>query len=178
LLLNPATAETTVGLAPSTVTGYLRAAAPVTDEIRVNGIYGSGHRGAWQFVAHITWRDGISIKGGTVNLPQLAGQPALTSEAGEARLTFEHGIGWSLDRLDGALEHIGGVSDGVAVVELELPQSGIASLVSCHASQPGPAVCRQQGDSAAGPREFRGTLTDEPFRDALSVGVNTTENAP
>lgn len=62
-------------LSPYTVARYLTDIAPAArDDVRVNGIYGSGHRGAWQFVAHVTWRaaDG-TIDGGVTNLPLLAG---------------------------------------------------------------------------------------------------------
>ena len=64
-------------LSPRTVARYLTDIAPAARaDVRVNGIYGSGHAGAWQFVAHVTWRtaDG-TIDGGVTNLPILAGEP-------------------------------------------------------------------------------------------------------
>ena len=67
-------------LSPYSLAAYLRRlAGPAATDIRINGVYGSGHHGAWQFVAALTWRtpEG-TITGGTTSLPQLAGAPTLT----------------------------------------------------------------------------------------------------
>src|SRR5438270_242487 len=97
-------------LGPSTLASYLqRVVGPHAHEVRVNGVYGSAHDGAWQFVAHLTWRDAAgSIHGGTTDLPTLAGAATLPSEFGDGRLSAEEDIGWSLHTLDlvlGKVQH-------------------------------------------------------------------------
>src|SRR4051794_37641138 len=102
LLVGTAESSEPTGLAPATVSRYLEDAAdPAARDIRVNGLYGSGHVGAWQFVAHITWHDAAGgIHGGTVTLPQQAGRPAVRSEFDDQRLSREEAIGWRLQRLN------------------------------------------------------------------------------
>lgn len=109
----------TVGLAPSTVAGYLTAAAGAdARDVRINGLYGSGHDGAWQFVAHLSWRDSAGrLESATTQLPQQAGTNTLDPSLAGPRLADEQRIGWTPAQLGTAL-----------AVDRDLDRAGLASL--------------------------------------------------
>jgi hypothetical protein len=157
-------------LAPQTLDRYLTAAAgPDAKDIRVNAVYGSGHQGAWQFVAHLTWRspDG-TVHGGTSVLPQDAGRAATTSTFDDDRLAAEERRGWPLTELRSRLAHIREQSEPLALLELEIPAERSGSLTFCYSRRPPTATCRtttRRRDAAT----FADTLTDEPPLEALSV---------
>lgn len=139
----------TVGLAPSTVAGYLTAAAgPDASDIRINGVFGSGHDGAWQFVAHLSWRDGAGrLESATTQLPQQAGthtpDPSLTA----GRLADEQRIGWTPTQLNTALAADRNL-DRARLASLELQTADTDSaLTTCTA----PTAVSQSAATAAGP---------------------------
>jgi hypothetical protein len=158
-------------LSPYSLASYLRrVAGPDAHQIRVNGFYGSGHQGAWQFVAHLTWRtsDG-QIAGGTTMLPLLAGQPTLKSSLRRARLDTEEHIGWTLKELDAVLDKASEVDAPLALAELEIPSDGAGKATTCHAHLGSPASCEARDSRARRSNLFQDQLTDQPFLDALSV---------
>lgn len=161
-----------VELSPYSLAAYLtRVAGPDARDVRVNGVYGSGHDGAWQFTAHLTWLDADGgVRGGTTTLPQLAGTDALQSELADERLQAEQDIGWSLSDLDAALDLLTGVSDPLAMLELEILPDRSGEVTSCHSNAAGaPARCRSvTRDGERGP-PFTDALADSPLADALSV---------
>lgn len=159
-------------LSPYSLAAYLqRIAGPQAQPVRVNGVYGSGHAGGWQFTAHLSWRDPTgAVRGGTTKLPQLAGTPAVASDFSTERLEAEQRIGWTMTELDAALDKLTGVNDPLAMLELEIRPEGSGNVVSCHAdATAAPASCRSvRRDGDLGPL-VSGRLTDAPLADALSV---------
>lgn len=174
----------TVGLAPSTVASYLTAAAgPDAREVRINGVYGSGHDGAWQFVAHLTWRDPAGrLESATTQLPEQAGihtpDPSLTG----SRLTDEQRIGWTPAQLDAALAADPNL-DRAPLASLELQTADTdAALTTCTASTASHAGTAAVPASASGVpagcvtqrrdgtrNRFTDTLRDSPAGGPLSV---------
>jgi hypothetical protein len=161
-------APTTLG--PSTLAGYLqRAVGPGAHDIRVNGVYGSAHDGAWQFVAHITWRDSRgAVHGGTTDLPILAGTRTTTSPFGTERLAHEEAMGWplpTLRRVFGGIRH----SDAsLALVELQITPAA-ASLVTCAARVARKAACEVLDAAGHATSHFMARLTNEPTAGPLAV---------
>lgn len=157
-------------LQPATLDRYLaRVAAPDARDIRVNGVYGSGHGGAWQFVAHVTWRTAAGrVEGGNTTLPQRAGSPAVTSDFGPTRLQDEEDRGWSLSDLRTTLRDLPGVGDPLAMLALEIPTGETGTVVSCRAAEAGPADCATRTRTGHVSR-FGDGLTNRPELDALSV---------
>lgn len=158
-------------LSPRTVARYLADIAPAPrQDVRVNGVYGSGHSGAWQFVAHVTWRtaDG-TIDGGVTNLPILAGEPPWDSPIDASRFPEEHAIGWTLDDLARVLARVEGTDAGVAFVELEVTALR-DSVVACHGAR-GNAVgrCVDRDRRGRELRRFDAFLTDNPLGQATAV---------
>jgi hypothetical protein len=174
-------------LSPYSVAAFLRTAAgPDARAIRVNGLYGSGHHGAWQFVAHLTWTtpDGHTM-GGTTTLPQLAGHTALDSTFDRPRLEVEEHLGWTLDTLAAVLDSLPGTDAPLAMVELniptaESPETAVASktgegiVTFCHDEATRAAVCLTRSEHTKRPRTFADELTDQPLLDALSVQRTST----
>ena len=158
-------------LSPRTVARYLADIAPAPrDDVRVNGIYGSGHSGAWQFVAHVTWRnaDG-TIDGGVTNLPALAGEPAWDSPIDRSRFDSEHAMGWTLNEIATVLARFDASDDDLAFVELEITAVR-ESVIACHGSRAdmlGHCVERDRRGREA--RTFDAHLTDNPLGQALAV---------
>lgn len=158
-------------LGPRTVARYLAAIAPAAhDDVRVNGIYGSGHAGAWQFVAHLTWRtaDG-TIDGGVTNLPILAGEPPWTSPVDPSTFPHEHEIGWTLDQVADVLARAEDTDDDLAMVELEVTATR-DSVIACHGRRPdlrGHCVERQRRGRTL--RRFDAQLSDDPLGQATAV---------
>jgi hypothetical protein len=157
-------------LSPYSLAAYLqRVAGPGARDVRVNGFYGSGHSGAWQFVAHLTWRDATgAVRGGTTNLPQLAGSEALISAAEPDRLTREQAHGWTLNAVDDVLDRLDAVSSRLAMVELEIDSSGHGDVLFCRAPA-SHARCETRSSSGHRVAAFRARLVDEPLSGALSV---------
>lgn len=158
-------------LSPYSLAAYLsRVAGPAARDIRVNAAYGSGHDGAWQVTAHLTWRTPAGeIAGGTTTLPQLAGAPAVASEFDTARLTQEERLGWTMPELDKALDALPGVNDPLAMLELQIPLVGAGSVVSCHAQPQQRASCESRERDGARTRTFGDSLSDRPELEYLSV---------
>lgn len=158
------------GLGPSTLATYLaRAAGNNVHDIRVNGVYGSAHSGAWQFVAHLTWHDSAgAVHGGTTNLPTLADAPTLASPFGTARLTSEEKIGWPLPTLSSVLSHVPDDDAALALIELQITPAA-ATLVACAAAAGHIGVCNQFDDSGRAKRQFDASLVDDPLAGALAI---------
>jgi hypothetical protein len=118
------------------------AAGSGVSDIRVNGVYGSGRHGAWQFVAHLTWRqrDG-SVGGGIVSLPQYAGAPAADSPFTAGRLANEERAGWTLPQLRDRTTGLPGTDATLALLELEITPSNDGTLTFCSATRIGSARC-------------------------------------
>ena len=158
-------------LGPITLASYLaRAAGPDARDIRVNGVYGSAHEGAWQFVAHISWHDAAGvIHGGTTNLPTLAGAPATTSEFSDRRLTEEEAIGWPIDTVAQAFRAVPHTDAALAFVELQItPQR--ANIETCSSSDSrSAATCHTIDRAGRIVDDFNATLFDDPSAGALSV---------
>jgi hypothetical protein len=139
------------GLAPDTLARYLVAAAgPSARDLRINGVYGSGQAGAWQFVAHMSWRDAAgTLVSAETQLPDEAGtttpDPSLTG----TRLADEERIGWTPTQLQSALGGDRGLANAtLAELELQTTDAGSA-LVSCLASEPDALLLATQHGAAA-----------------------------
>jgi hypothetical protein len=159
-------------LSPYSLAAYLtRVAGPDAQQVRVNGVYGSGHSGAWQFTAHLSWRDADgAVQGGTTELPGLAGNPALQSDFDSERLQVEQEIGWSMSDLDRALDRLSGVNDRLAMLELEIRGDGSGDVIACRSAGTEQAgTCRSVDRNARTGERFAARLTDEPLANALSV---------
>jgi hypothetical protein len=135
LVALPAHAGAPQGLTPSTLPSYLRlAAGSGSRDIRVNGVYGSGRDGAWQFVAHISWVDrGRQVRGGVVELPAGVGADPSTSPLTTARLISEEHRGWTLDQLAHAIANAAPRQLPLAMLELEIPSQTDGTLTFCTA---------------------------------------------
>lgn len=160
------------GLTPQTIAHFLTGAVPPgARDVRVNGVYGSGHKGTWQVIASFTWREADgSIEGGTTQLPQRGGQPPLASEFPQERQQLEHSIGWSLQRLDKALRHVDVGSAALAMIELAITADEGATLIAC--SAPGTeaeASCAEYGADGDVDRRFADRLLDVSGLEAVSV---------
>lgn len=160
------------GLTPQTIPRFLAGVVPPdVHDVRVNGVYGSGHGGTWQVIASFTWRnaDG-SIHGGTTQLPQRGGQPPLDSEFPPERVQAEHTIGWSLQRLGRALRAVDVGNAGLAMVELAITAAEGATLIACSASGTDvQADCAEYGSDGGVERRFDDRLLDLPELAAVSV---------
>jgi hypothetical protein len=157
-------------LSPRTVARYLADLVPAPrNAVRVNGIYGSGHTGAWQFVAHVTWRgaDG-TINGGVTDLPLLAGRAPFNSPIDPSRFSREQAIGWTLDQLAGVLARIGDADDDLAMVELEVTATR-DSVIACHSDLDALGHCVERDRSRRPLRAFDALLSDDPLEGAVAV---------
>lgn len=162
-------------LDPATLVGYLqRSAPPDAAALRINAAYGSGHGGAWQFVAHLSWlaADG-SVHGGTVELPQQGG--GVTEDPpGTPALRDEQRLGWTPAELSGALRMGGGTTRGrgmpqaLAMLELEIGASH-SGLVGCHGRAADAAACAEHIRSGKQIRTFSDRLLDHASAGPLSV---------
>lgn len=160
------------GLTARTIAQLLTSAVP-TDarDVRVNGVYGSAHKGTWQFVASLTWRtaDG-TIGGGTTELPQHGGQPPIPSEFGPERLEHEHRIGWTIARLRHAMRHIDIGNEPLAMVELEITADEQPTVLACSAAgTESAASCTEYDANGDVTRRFTDRLVDVYGLDAVSV---------
>lgn len=166
------------GLNAHTVARSLADSVPSdAHDVRVNGVYGSAHKGTWQFIAHMTWRgaDGV-IHGGSTELPQNGGQKLVASELTQDQLDNEEQMGWTIDQLEQAMRHIDVGSATLAMVDLEITAERGPRLVTCSASA-AEVVARCAEYNAAGgvPRHFTDRLFDQPALNAISV---QRESAP
>jgi hypothetical protein len=101
--------------------------------------------------------------------PRCLSSPEPTRLADE-RLEAEQDIGWSLSDLDAALDHLGGVSDPLAMLELEILRDRSGDVTSCRgiaAGAPAPRRTVTRGCELGPP--FTDALSDSPLADALSV---------
>lgn len=159
------------GLVPATVVDHVLRQLPADSRnIHFNGLYGSGHTGAWEFVAHLTWRDGMGrLHGGRVNLPETAGQAPLNSSFGLTRLQQEERIGWKPNTLARILRQLPQGEAPLALVEF-VPDAGLRVAPVVHCSGPGAGVAGCTGlHSSGGPLRFSDELVEVPAGRALSV---------
>lgn len=158
-------------LGPRTVVRYLAELVPAQrDGVRVNGIYGSGHSGAWQFVAHVTWRaaDG-TIDGGVTNLPILAGEPPWVSPIDRSRFDREHAMGWTFDELAAVLARVDHIDADLTMVELEVTAIR-DSVIACHGRRSDMlGRCVERDRRGREVRTFDAHLTDNPLGQATAV---------
>ncbi|MDT4922642.1 MAG: hypothetical protein QOG01_355 [Pseudonocardiales bacterium] len=158
-------------LSPRTVARYLADLVPAErDDVRVNGIYGSGHMGAWQFVAHVTWHtaDG-TIDGGVTNLPILASEPPWASPVDPSTFPHEHEVGWTLDQVAAVFARAEDTDDYLAMVELEITSTR-DSVIACHAARADQVGhCAERERNGHPLRQFDATLTDDPLGQATAV---------
>ena len=171
-------AATPSGLNAQTVARALADSVPPNArDVRVNGVYGSAHKGTWQFVAHMTWRgaDGV-IHGGSTELPQNGGQKLVSSELTQDQLDSEEQMGWTIDRLEHATRNIDLGSTTLAMVDLEITAESGSTLVACTASAADVAArCAEYNAAGDVSRRFADRLLDEPALNAISV---QRESAP
>jgi hypothetical protein len=154
---------------PATLVGYLhRSLPPTARELRVNGVYGSGHAGAWQFVAHLSWlaADG-TVHGGALQLPEQAGAAVAEDAPGSATLVHEQRIGWTPAQLSGVLGAASGPAAPLALLELEITD-GDSGLVSCR-GRGASASCAQYAVTGRRVRTFSDTFVDQSAAGPLSV---------
>ena len=158
-------------LSPRTVARYLADIAPAArDDVRVNGIYGSGHGGAWQFAAHVTWRtsDG-TIDGGVTNLPILAGESPWTSPVDPSTFPREHEIGWTVDQVASVFARAEDTDDDLAMVELEVTAIR-DSVIACHGRRADMrGHCSERDRRGREVRTFDAHLADDPLGQATAV---------
>lgn len=169
----------TTGLAPSTLAHYLTAAAgPDAHDLRINGIYGSGSSGAWQFVAHLSWLDSTgTLESATTDFPQQTGTTTPDPSLSGAQLADEQRIGWTIEELQDAIRNDNGL-DNAPLASLELQttdsESDITTCISkdAVASETGaPAACVTRTLDGAS-RPFSDVLTVSPGGGPLSVQRN------
>lgn len=168
--LGPASGAVPVGLTPASLPDYLaRAVGPGARAVRVNGVYGSGRDGAWQFVAHLTWRTSQGdVAGGVVRLPQDAGGQAGDSPVSRDQLIDEEARGWTLDRLRRETKAVGPVGARAALLELEIPAEDSGTITFCSADGQIALTCRSRGPSGAA-SSFNARLQLSPDDGPLSV---------
>lgn len=152
-------------LRPATVVAYLRqAVGPGVAQLRVDGVYGSGHAGQWLVFAHVSWRqhDG-TLRGATVTVPPAPGTSALHLDDNPGsvaldNLTAAHLAGWTLDSLAHALRAVKGPADPLAMIELD---TGAGKLISCHGNA-SRAECGWFDGAGHSIRSFGAALLDAP----------------
>lgn len=160
------------GLTAQTVARALADSVPPNArDIRVNGVYGSAHKGTWQFVAHMTWRgtDGM-VHGSSTELPQNGGQKLIASVLTQGQLDNEERMGWTVDELEHATRDIDASAAPLAMVDLEITAEQGSALVACSAtSTEAGAHCAEYDASGNVTRRFEDRLLDEPALNAVSV---------
>lgn len=158
------------GLLPATVVDHVLRQLPAeARNVRFNGLYGSGHAGAWEFVAHLTWRDvSGQIRGGRIHLPETAGQLPFDTTFDVDRLATEEKIGWPSRRLLAVLRPLERIDAPLALLEF-VPDTGLrpAPIVTCYAERVGPGRCIGYGTDRR--QVFADELFEVPFGRALSV---------
>lgn len=160
------------GLTAQTLAHALADSVPQSvHDVRVNGVYGSAHRGTWQFVAHMTWRDaGGDVHGGSTELPQNGGQALVPSELTQDQIDREERMGWTLDQLGHAMRDVDVAGTAIAMVDLEITADKGAILIACSASAADVvARCEQHDRNGDVSKEFEDRLLDEPALNAISV---------
>lgn len=137
---SPFAGRTPDGLTPRTLSAALAAVVPAgATDPRVSGVYGSGHRGSWQFIAFLTWRTpGGQVAGGSTDLPALGTSAPVDLELDAAKLDLEHSRGYPLQTLDEQLARLDTDRAALALVELETPDGAEATLTACRSVDPTP----------------------------------------
>lgn len=160
------------GLTAQTVGRYLADAVPPNvHDVRVNGVYGSAHKGTWQFVAHMTWpgADG-AVHGGSTELPQNGGQTLVPTELTPSQLDREEHMGWTIGQLAHALRNVDATGATLAMADLEITAGQGVTLVACSAPATEVAArCAEYDASGDVRRHFADRLLDEPALNAISV---------
>jgi hypothetical protein len=158
------------GLLPATVTRYLAALLPKdARQIRLNNLYGSGHHGAWQFKAHLTWRDPAgAIHGGGTTLPLLASADPIDFDFDAGRLEREERIGWTLDEAAKLLRRIPDVRSRLAMIEMVPDPGHPAAVVTCAADDVN-TDCQDWDRRGRLVRRYEGQLIDTPLDGPESV---------
>jgi hypothetical protein len=153
-------------LSPRTVVAHLLRALPAgAHDVRINALYGSGHSGTWEFVAHLTWRDSSrTLAGGRTELPRAAGQFLLPTALPHSRLLSEHALGWTPDRLAEAARRMPAAAP-LAMIELASPATGEPlSLTRCWRRNRADYCVGAEGDVPS-----PAALQDDPGMGPLSV---------
>lgn len=150
------------GLSPRTIARHLAITPPAdAREVRISGVYGSGHRGTWQFTGFVTWLDPAgTIQGGGTELPQNGGQPAIDLDFTADRLATEHRIGWTARQVEKALSGFRDLGAGLAMVEIAITVEA-TTVVGCAApSTDVTANCAQFDSRGRVVRRFTDRLLD------------------
>lgn len=165
------TASSDRGLSPRTIASHLANTAPDgSNEVRISGVYGSGHRGTWQFTGFVTWRDEAgTIQGGGTELPQNGGQPAIDLDFTADRLATEHRIGWTTRQVEQALSGFRDLDAGLAMVDISITEESAAVVGCAAASTNATATCAQFDNAGRAVRRFIDRLVEIPGLDAVSV---------
>jgi hypothetical protein len=177
LVAAPGTGSADAGLSPRTVARHLAAAAPRgARDVRISGVYGSGHRGTWQFTGFLTWRDPNGmIQGGSTELPQHGGQPAIDLNFTAERLASEHALGLTASGIRQVLSGVGRVDAELAMVELAITADGMTAVSCTAASTETDAACAEYDATGRARRRFGDRLFEAQGLDAVSV---QRESAP
>jgi hypothetical protein len=138
----PSTASDS-GLSPRTIARHLANTAPAdAREVRVSGVYGSGHRGTWQFTGFVTWLDPAgTIQGGGTELPQNGGQPTIDLGFPAEQLATEHRIGWTTRQVEQAMSGFHDLDAGLAMVEIAITVEATTVIGCAAASTDVTATC-------------------------------------
>jgi hypothetical protein len=159
------------GLSPRTIARHLANTAPAgANDVRISGVYGSGHRGTWQFTGFVTWLDPAgTIQGGGTELPQNGGQPAIDLQFTAEQLATEHRIGWTAGQVEQALSGFRDLDASLAMVDISITDES-STVVGCAATSTDVTARCAQFDSR-GPvvRQFTDRLVEIPGTDAISV---------
>lgn len=131
------------GLSPRTIARHLANTAPAgAREVRISGVYGSGHRGTWQFTGFVTWQDEAgTVQGGGTELPQNGGQPSIDLGFSAERLATEHRIGWTTRRVEQALSGFRDLDAGLAMIEIAITAEATTVIGCAAASTDVTATC-------------------------------------
>lgn len=168
------------GLVPATLTARLVDLVPEgASDPRVSYVYGSGHRGAWQFVAFLTWRTRSGqIDGGTTDLPALGASRPEPFPTDQATLDAEHSVGLDPDQLNAVIDRLDPGPADLALLSLELLRTGDRTLVACRSddqTDDAPQGADRAGDCTrlenGRTERFADGLVDVPFEDGSAFAV-------
>ncbi len=167
------------GLSPLTLPRYLLAAAGTgARDVRINGVYGSGQDGVWEFVAHLSWQTSTGqLSSAAFVLPMQLTAPASettdTALAGR-QLADEQRIGWTPQQLQHVLDQTTAIDNApLALLELQTADAG-SELTTCRAGAlptaggTSPAACTDH-DLADHATTFSDQIQDSSDDGPLSV---------
>lgn len=171
LVAVPSAGGSDSGLSPRTIARHLANTAPAgAHDVRISGVYGSGHRGTWQFTGFVTWLDGTgATRGGATELPQHGGQPTIDLGFPAERLATEHRIGWTSRQVERALSGFRDLDAGLAMVEIAVTVEATTVIGCAAASTDVGTTCAQFDSRGRVVRRFTDRLVDVHGLDAISV---------